>query len=293
MHTPAPPKYILLLPGGYVTLPPLDPVPAPLKEVAALLRGRRWVALTGAGCSTESGIPDYRGPDSKPRTPIQYKDFMESEQARARYWARSRRGWPHFSKARPNPSHQALVELEDAGLLGIITQNVDRLHQRAGSGTVVDLHGALEEVLYLGCGALSDREALQRRLEEENPGEVVDAPLAPDGDAEGESGVGFQVPACARCGGILKPHVVFFGENVPPPRLALAKELFARAQCLLVAGSSLTVFSGYRFVRWAAEAGIPVVILNQGPTRGDSLAALKWEQRTGLALPQLSQLLCR
>ncbi|HND31990.1 MAG TPA: NAD-dependent protein deacetylase [Myxococcota bacterium] len=260
-------------------------------EVAALLQGRRWVALTGAGCSTESGIPDYRGPDSKPRTPIQFKDFMASEQARARYWARSRRGWPHFSRARPNPSHHALAELETAGLVGIITQNVDRLHQRAGSRRVVDLHGALEEVLCLGCGALSDREELQRRLEEANPGERAEVPLAPDGDAEGESGEGFSVPACLRCGGILKPHVVFFGENVPPPRLAEAKALFGQAECLLVAGSSLTVFSGYRFVRWAAEAGIPVVILNQGPTRGDPLATLKWEQRTGVALPELGRVL--
>ncbi len=249
------------------------------------------MALTGAGCSTESGIPDYRGPESKPRSPIQYRDFLGSEQARARYWARSRRGWPHFSRALPNPSHHALVELESAGLVGIITQNVDRLHQRAGSRTVVDLHGALSEVLCLGCGALSDREELQHRLEAENPAEALELPLAPDGDAEGELSEAFRVPSCLRCGGILKPNVVFFGENVPPPRLAVAKSLHAEAECLLVVGSSLTVFSGYRFVRWAAEAGIPVLILNQGPTRGDSLATLKWEQRSGQALPQLSTLL--
>ena len=188
-----------------------------LDQALALTRGRRLVALTGAGCSTESGIPDYRSPGRPQRTPILHRDFLASEAARARYWARSAVGWPRFRRAAPNAGHHALAALERSGALaGLITQNVDGLHQAAGSARVVELHGALGEVRCLGCGDLTGRDEVQALLEALNPGcGVASVEEAPDGDAELALTEGFRVPACPACGGVLKPHVVFFGDNVP------------------------------------------------------------------------------
>lgn len=269
------------------------------QALVTLLRGKRFVALTGAGCSTESGIPDYRSPQSlqKPRKPIQYADFIGRPEARLRYWARSTIGWPKIREARPNPAHKALASLEQRGLLqGVITQNVDRLHQAAGSQRVLELHGALAEVRCLSCGALSPREELQARLLDLNPAWLErcrKAIEAPDGDAElsPEETLGFRVPGCRSCCGLLKPNVVFFGENVPPQTVEAAWSLLEEAEALLVLGSSLAVFSGYRFVRGAVQKGLPVAICNLGPTRGDDHAKVKLEARLGRALPALAEAL--
>ena len=265
-----------------------------LDALADLLRGRTAVVLSGAGISTESGIPDYRGPKTraKARSPIQYHAFMREAATRRHYWARSAVGWPSFRAAAPNAGHRAVARLEAAGVVrGVITQNVDRLHQAAGSQRVVELHGALAEVVCTGCGALSARDALQRRLLARNPGWTRHAAaLAPDGDAElaRADTATFEVPPCEACGGALKPHVVFFGENVPAPRVEAAWALLGEADALVVAGSSLTVYSGFRFVRGAAKAGQPVAIVNLGPTRGDDLAAVRVAARLGEALPALA-----
>ena len=246
-----------------------------LGDLAALLRGKRFTVMTGAGCSTESGIPDYRGPKTrrKARNPIQYLDFIHKPEARRRYWARSVVGWERFKAPQPNPAHRALASLEEAGrVVGLITQNVDRLHHRAGSRAVIELHGAMAEARCLDCGALEEREALQRRLLQLNPGWLRQRhEVAPDGDAElpPEAAAAFQVAPCAGCGGILKPNVVFFGENVPRATVTRAFEWVEGSEALLVVGSSLAVFSGYRFVLRAAERGIPVAMLNLGaPHRG-------------------------
>ncbi len=257
------------------------------------------VALTGAGCSTESGIPDYRGPKTRHqnRTPIQYGDFVAREAVRRRYWARSFAGWPRMAGARPNPGHLALAALERAGAVcGVITQNVDRLHHAAGSERVIELHGALAMVRCLDCGEREPRAAVQQRLgalTAAAPAEV--AALAPDGDAElalgREDEKEFPIPACLRCGGVLKPDVVLFGENVPRPVVDRAWDLLGEGDVLLVVGSSLTVFSGYRFVRRAAERGMPVAIVNLGPTRGDPHAQVRVDARAGVALPALARAL--
>lgn len=273
-------------------MPETPPATAALDALADLLRGRRVAVLSGAGCSTESGIPDYRGPETRrrARNPVQYQAFMTDPGARVRYWARSTVGWPRFRQARPNAGHAALAHLEAAGVVyGVVTQNVDRLHQAAGSRRVVELHGALAEVRCLTCGALSSREAHQRRLAALNPGWAPrTAELAPDGDAELGDVAGFLVPACRDCGGVLKPNVVFFGESVPRATVEAAYALVAEADVLLVVGSSLAVYSGYRFVRWAAQAARPVAIVTLGATRGDALATLRVEARLGEALPRLA-----
>ncbi len=262
-----------------------------------LLRGRRLSILTGAGISTESGIPDYRGPETRrrARNPIRFADYLKSDLMRARYWARSMIGWERFSSAEPNDAHRALARLERAGLTtGLVTQNVDRLHQRGGSREVIELHGALAEVRCLECGALEPRSELQHRLAALNP-TILEraAELAPDGDAELDASAallsGFGIPRCLRCEGTLKPNVVFFGENVPR---ALVDEAYARVEAsevLLVIGSSLAVFSGYRFVRRAEERGIAVAIVNLGPSRGDPHATLRVEARAGEVLPWLAE----
>ena len=248
-----------------------------------LLAGRRIVALTGAGLSTDSGIPDYRGPDSPPRRPMTYSEFVSGEAAQRRYWARSHVGWARMRRARPNPGHRALAALQRDGVLdGLITQNVDGLHSAAGHRDVIDLHGRIDEVICLDCRGVGAREELQRRLADLNPGftEALGAEVetAPDGDAALEATDGFRLAACVRCGGRLKPHVVFFGENVPRDRVArcyaLVDGLDPDAGALLVAGSSLTVMSGLRFVRHAAKQAIPVVVVNRGETRGDALATV-------------------
>lgn len=271
-----------------------------LQPLVDLLHGRRAVVLAGAGCSTESGIPDYRSPESsqRARTPVQYNDFVRSEATRARYWARSAVGWPHFSAARPNPAHRALAELEDAGIVhGTITQNVDGLHHAAGSRRVVELHGSLGSVRCLGCGARVARDEFQRRLLAMNAewarrlASGVDPEQAPDGDAELPAWAmeSVRVPACDGCGGMMKPDVVFFGENVPAARLEEAWSLFGQGDVLLVAGSSLTVYSGRRFVYRAREQGVPIAIVNLGPTRADEMAAAKVEGRLGHVLPLLAR----
>jgi len=265
-----------------------------VEELAALMRTRRTVVLSGAGVSTESGIPDYRGPDSprRERAPISYQEFVEEARARRRYWARSSVGWPHFTTARPNAGHRALAQLEAAGYVaGVITQNVDRLHQKAGSEAVVELHGALADVRCLRCNRRTDRTAYQRRLLQLNPGWPPEsATLAPDGDAVLSDAAipDFCVPGCLRCGGTVKPDVVFFGESVPRARVEAAWALFERADMLLVVGSSLAVYSGFRFVRRATQDDRPVGIVNLGPTRGDAHAHLRLDGRTGTVLPQLA-----
>ena len=269
---------------------------ASLSDLARLLTGRRVAVLTGAGCSTESGIPDYRGPETlrRARNPIRFQQFVGDPAWRQRYWARSFVGWPRIRDAQPNPAHQALAAMDEAGLLtGLITQNVDRLHHKAGSVDVTELHGALAEVVCLACRAVTSREALQLRLSAMNPGfSIPDAVVsAPDGDADLDTTAGFTPADCARCGGSLKPHVVFFGENVPRARVDAAASAVTSAEALLVVGSSLAVFSGWRFVKRAHEAGTPVGLLNLGTSRGDAQATVRVQARAGEALPELAHLL--
>lgn len=241
----------------------------------------RTAVLTGAGCSTASGIPEYRDDagEWKHAQPVQFADYTGSEAVRRRYWARSFTGWRRISTAQPNAAHRALATLGDSACAGgIVTQNVDDLHRRAGSRDVIDLHGVLARVRCLGCQAVEDRPGFQSRLEQLNPGwTAVGGAIRPDGDAElGDVALdGFNVPACEACGGIVKPDVVFFGEQVPAARVARARDRVATADALLVVGSSLMVFSGFRFVRQAVQAGQPVAILNRGRTRADDVAALR------------------
>ncbi len=259
------------------------------------MSGRRVAVLTGAGCSTESGIPDYRGPKTgrPPSNPIMHAAFLRSPFVRRRYWARSCLGWPRFAAAQPNLAHKALALLEAAGHVGgIITQNVDGLHQAAGSRDVVELHGALATVKCLLCGAAFDRHDVQQRLLQDNPLYSTHATtLAPDGDAELPSEMvdSFRLPVCF-CGGDLMPNVVFFGGHVDAPVLQNAWRLLENADALLVVGSSLTVFSGFRFVKRAAEWGMPVAILNQGPTRADTLAQLLVNAQAGPTLSALASI---
>jgi NAD-dependent SIR2 family protein deacetylase len=245
-----------------------------------VLRGRT-VVLTGAGLSTDSGIPDYRGPGSVPRTPMTYQEFVSGHQQQQRYWARAHVGWSRMGRAEPNAGHHALAHLEARGEVDfLITQNVDGLHEAAGHRALVALHGRVSDVACLDCGGRTRRARLQRQLEAENPGwreAHADVVVRPDGDVELEETAGFVVPTCTGCGGRLKPDVVFFGENVPKERVARCYAALDRADNLLVVGSSLTVMSGLRFVRYAAKAGLPVVIVNRGATRGDDLATLKVE----------------
>jgi len=268
-----------------------DAAHSSVEALADLMRGRRTVVLSGAGISTESGIPDYRGPDGvlRARQPMQYREFVGSGDARRRYWARSAAGWARVRNSKPNAGHAAIARLESLGLIGgVITQNVDRLHQAAGSRRVLELHGALAETRCMDCGRTEARERLQERLAAANPGwDFSGAEAAPDGDAEVSAGAiaAFSVPACLHCGGILRPDVVFFGENVPRPRVQSCYDLIDAARSLLVLGSSLTVMSGYRFVRHAARRAIPVVIVNQGPTRGDGEATLRIDEPLGVVLP--------
>jgi NAD-dependent SIR2 family protein deacetylase len=262
-------------------------------ELVDLLSGKRIVALTGAGISTESGIPDYRGPDRPPRVrdPMQHREFVDKPEMRTKYWARSMIGWPRMAEAEPNLGHRALAALEERGVLaGVITQNVDGLHTKAGSREVVELHGALRRVRCLACGEITSRDFMQQRLLESNPRHAGDARIQPDGDVELPDALvaDFEVVACTACSGVLMPDVVFFGGSVPRDTLDAAWALFERAEVLIVVGSSLAVFSGYRFVRRAAERGIPVAIINRGPTRGDEHASLRIDERSGVVLPALA-----
>ena len=280
------------------------PVTPPVPDLARFLdAARRLVVLTGAGCSTESGIPDYRSPGGAwtRHKPIYYSAFVRSADVRRFYWARSFRGWPRFAAARPNGAHRALAQLEERGIVHqLITQNVDDLHQEAGSRAVVQLHGRNRVVVCLDCRAEFPRAAMQERLAALNADWLAGAPwhalhadeadFAPDGDAEiGRELVGgFRVPECDRCGGVLKPAVVFFGETVPPEKVRYAMQRVDEADALLVVGSSLTVWSGFRFVRRAAERGVPIAIVNIGPTRGDELATIKIEGKCGDVLTSLA-----
>ncbi|WP_431936891.1 NAD-dependent protein deacetylase [Micromonospora sp. RP3T] len=263
--------------------------------LARLLAGGGVVVLSGAGLSTESGIPDYRGPSGAARrhTPMTFQAFTRDSQARRRYWARSHLGWRTIARAVPNDGHRAVARLQQVGLLdGIITQNVDGLHTAAGATGVIELHGRLDEVTCLDCGNLTGRDELHRRLTEANPG--FDARVAhvnPDGDVElpDEAVAGFRVVDCGVCGGgMLKPDVVFFGETVPASRVADCFALVERARAVLVLGSSLTVMSGRRFVLRAAKRGIPVAIVNQGVTRGDGYAAVRLDAPLGATLTALA-----
>jgi NAD-dependent SIR2 family protein deacetylase len=264
----------------------------PVERALDMLAGRALVALTGAGLSTDSGIPDYRGPDSPPRTPMTYQQFVSGERAQRRYWARSHVGWARMAHAEPNDGHRALAGLERAGALrGLITQNVDGLHTAAGSREVIDLHGRIADVVCLGCRRRSPRHELQERLASLNPGFVEAAgamiEAAPDGDAVLDAVDGFRLAWCTGCGGVLKPDVVFFGENVPRERVERAYAMVDAAGALLVAGSSLAVLSGLRFVRHARRRGLPIVIVNRGPTRGDDLADLLVDAGCSEVLPAL------
>ena len=269
---------------------PLSPI-APVEALGEFLqRHRRLFVLTGAGCSTASGIPDYRDAAGgwKRRPPVTYQAFVGDAATRSRYWARSLIGWRRFGRAQPNATHTALARLEtDERMQVLLTQNVDGLHQAAGSRNVIDLHGRLDQVRCLGCERRSAREDFQRELERRNPDWVgLDAVDAPDGDADLEAldFSTFAVPACTYCGGMHKPDVVFFGENVPRDRVERAVAHLDAADAMLVVGSSLMVFSGYRFARAAARAGKPVAAINLGRTRADDLLALKVERDCAAAL---------
>ncbi len=273
----------------------------PFGMLVSLVADGDVVILSGAGLSTESGIPDYRGPSGLARRgdPMTYQAFTASAAARQRYWARSHLGWRHVASAAPNAGHRAVAELERHGLLaGIITQNVDGLHQAGGARGVIELHGSLSRVVCLGCGERTPRPRLDQRLRAANSAWAARAARAaqitPDGDAAlaDDEVAGFRVAGCESCGGVLKPDVVFFGENVPGPRVDECYRLVERAAVLVVLGSSLTVMSGYRFVRHAAKLAIPVVIVNQGTTRGDEQALATIDAPLGATLSTLVARVC-
>ncbi len=271
------------------------------EPLAGFVAAHRPLVLTGAGISTESGIPDYRGPDGRRRVqPMQHGEFVGSSEARQRYWARGFVGWGRFAASTPNAGHRAVADLQRAGLVGtVVTQNVDGLHQAGGAVDVVELHGSLAEVVCLTCGDRSDRDLLQARMQDDNPefaaratgsapdGSQVSSQIRPDGDIVlgGDVVRTFVVPLCRACGAdTLKPDVVFFGGSVPRDRVAHVTDLVAGSGGLLVLGSSLAVMSGYRFVRQAARDGIPVAILTHGPTRGDAEATLRLDAPLGPTL---------
>jgi NAD-dependent SIR2 family protein deacetylase len=262
-------------------------------------RHRRLFVLTGAGCSTGSGIPDYRDAEGqwKRARPVTFQAFMGDEKTRRRYWARSLVGWRRIRRAQPNDAHRALARLETMGGIELIlTQNVDRLHQAAGSARVIDLHGRIDLVRCMDCDRRSPREALQDELGRLNADWLdLDAMEAPDGDADldGADFLSFAVPSCRRCGGVLKPDVVFFGENVPRGRVDAAARRLDEADAMLIVGSSLMVYSGFRFVEQAASAGKPVAAVNLGRTRADGLLALKAEEACEAALAFLLRPPCR
>ena len=269
--------------------------PSPLNALTDLLAGRQTAVLAGAGISTESGIPDYRGPATRhiERRPIQYDAFVKDPSARRRYWARASRGWDRMTSARPNAGHVALARLEASGhVIGTITQNVDGLHQRAGAQRVIELHGALSDVRCLQCERRWARNTVQEQIQARNPGWLDVRPtsrqLAPDGDVEIDETASFVPPACPACEGTLKPDVVFFGESVPRLRVEAARRMVTAADVLLVVGSSLTVYSGYRFVRQAEAEGTPIAIVTLGDTRGHPHAAVTVDAPLGDILPELA-----
>ncbi|MFV0428559.1 MAG: Sir2 family NAD-dependent protein deacetylase [Arachnia sp.] len=280
--------------GGYGQTSP-DHI---IEQVATLVSRHPTLALTGAGMSTGSGLSDYRGQTSRPRNPMTFTQFATSDAARQRYWARSCVGWTAFQRARPNADHILLAELgTHSGLTGVVTQNVDGFHSAAGSAPVVDLHGRLDRIICLSCGTRSGHDALQQELLRLNPDIAARldelsarAEWAPDGDAEIEDLGVFGYPDCPVCGGILKPDVVFFGENAHPEVVAEANALLDGSEALLVLGSTLTVMSGLRFVRQAAHHSKPVIIVNDGNTRGDALATIRVHGRLRDVLTRIRSL---
>ncbi|MBB6549043.1 NAD-dependent protein deacetylase [Nonomuraea rubra] len=271
----------------------MTPSTTKVAELVELVALGRVAVLSGAGLSTESGIPDYRGPTGQARRaePMTYQRFVGSAGARRRYWARSHVGWRQIGEARPNAGHRAVAELERRGLLaGIVTQNVDGLHQAAGARGVIELHGGLDRVVCLSCRERTPRAELERRLREANPGWEASGQINPDGDAvlTDEQVAGFRVVGCAGCDGVLKPDVVFFGENVPRPRVDECFAVVGGARALLVLGSSLAIKSGLQFVTKAAALGIPIAIVNQGPTGGDADATLTLDAPLGPTLTDLA-----
>jgi NAD-dependent SIR2 family protein deacetylase len=289
---------------GFASMPPVAAASPSDGELEILLRirdvlaGGRFALLTGAGLSTDSGIPDYRGPGSPPRTPMTYQEFVKDAANRQRYWARNHIGWSHLRHADPNQGHYAAAELERRGYLtGLITQNVDRLHEDAGSVNVVDLHGRYDQVVCLACRRTYSRRLLAGVLEELNPDFLSRAEgtglveMAPDADATVEDQEvisSFVVAVCPACGGTLKPDFVYFGENVPKDRVERSYRMVDDADALVAAGSSLTVMSGLRFVRHAAKDGKPVIIINRGDTRGDDKATIKLEAGVSESLTWLA-----
>jgi NAD-dependent SIR2 family protein deacetylase len=280
----------------YVNMQPVTDISTGLDELAQFVRAHpRLQVLTGAGVSTSSGIPDYRDTAGawKRKPPVSHQDFMADAGVRRRYWARSLIGWPTLSQANPNPAHAALAQLQAAGRVRqLVTQNVDGLHQRAGSTQVLELHGSIHEVGCTDCGARYPRARIQAQLARGNPRfAAMQGATAPDGDADLDADFDdFLPPACESCGGLLKPDVVFFGDGVPRPRLDSALDALAQSDALLVVGSSLMVYSGYRFCVKAAEQGKPVAAINLGRTRADHLLALKIESACA---PVLQGLLAR
>ena len=275
-----------------------DPKPLTLSETARFglgyarqqLAGKTILVLTGAGVSTESGIPDYRGEGKTERHPMTFDVFMGSVEARQRYWARSYVGWSVIANAKPNAGHFVLAQAESLGRIGhIVTQNVDSLHQQAGSKKVTDLHGRLDQVICMSCRLSLPRLDMDGFIEELNPGITKDQTVefTPDGDAEVEATADFRIPSCPKCDGVLKPDVVFFGESVPTARVSQSMAELEKVDALLVAGSSLTVNSGMRFARAASKQGKPIVIVNIGPTRADEIAIAQIEAPTSIALEEL------
>jgi NAD-dependent SIR2 family protein deacetylase len=268
--------------------PDLD---AQLDELADLLRGRELAVLTGAGVSTDSGIPDYRGQGAPKRSPMSFQQFLAGHSFRQRYWAGSHLGWKRFDDARPNAGHRALARLEDAGVLnGVVTQNVDGLHLRAGSRHVVDLHGTVDRVRCLRCGQIFARASISDRIAQDNPWleQPENIVINPDGDAEVTNADDFVVPECSVCGGMLKPEVVFFGEFVPAEKFIEASALVRRADALLIAGSSLAVNSGVRLLEVARRRKVPIVIVNRGATKGDAKSTVRLDAGTSEALTGLA-----
>ncbi|HEY0259960.1 MAG TPA: Sir2 family NAD-dependent protein deacetylase [Lacisediminihabitans sp.] len=262
-----------------------------LDIAADALRGRTVAVLTGAGVSTDSGIPDYRGDGAPPRNPMTFQQFLADAEYRKRYWAGSHLGWRRFDGARPNQGHRALAGLEASGIVnGIITQNVDGLHLRAGSQRVVDLHGTMDRVRCLTCGQTFARADIAARMAEANPwlDEPESIELRPDGDVEVTQLADFVVPTCTVCGGILKPEVVFFGEFVPTEKFAEARALVQGAGALLIAGSSLVVNSGIRLLDQASKKRLPIVIINRGMTKGDPRATVKIDAGASETLTELA-----
>ncbi|WP_417562721.1 Sir2 family NAD-dependent protein deacetylase [Microbacterium sp.] len=262
-----------------------------IDDAVRVLEGRRIAVLTGAGVSTDSGIPDYRGEGAPVRTPMTVQKFLAGDAARRRYWMGSHLGWLRLSSAEPNAGHRALATLERAGVTnGVTTQNVDGLHLQAGSERIVELHGTVHRAVCLHCGQVFDRRDLAARIDADNPWLVAspDAVLLPDGDVRPDSIDGFTLPVCTVCGGMLKPEVVFFGEVVPVAIFTAAERLLTTADALLVAGSSLVVNSGMRLVQRAERRGLPIVVVNRGQTRADARATVKLDAGTSEVLVELA-----